>query len=280
MARHEPAAAADAAHRHPAPGRADHDAAAPLGPPLDDGPAGGFSAGCRYRQGMSGAAPGAATSAITLDVFSDVVCPWCWLGHARLRTALAEEPPGSVEVRWHAFQLDPSVPPEGAGYAEHFASRFPPEAMRAGHERLRELGAAEGLEYHFERITRAANTILAHRAIKVAGVVGAEAEAVSALFEAYFRDGRDIGDLDTVVDVVSAGADVKPDALRAALEAGAGIPEVEADLELARRLRIEGVPYFLAAGRVAVSGAHEPEVLRQLIASGRERAAAEPQRQD
>jgi predicted DsbA family dithiol-disulfide isomerase len=221
---------------------------------------------------MTGATAGTAT-AITLDVFSDVVCPWCWLGHARLQRALSEEPPGSVQVRWHAFQLDPSVPPEGADYAEHLGSKFAPEALRAGHDRLRALGEAEGLEYRFERIERAANTILAHRAVKVAGAVGAEQEAISALFAAHFRDGADVGDLDTVVDVVSRGAALKPEALRAALEEGAGIPEVQADLDLARRIGIQGVPYFLAGGRVAVSGAHEPAILRQLIATARERAA-------
>jgi predicted DsbA family dithiol-disulfide isomerase len=165
------------------------------------------------------------------------------------------------------------VPPEGADYAEHLASKFAPEALRAGHDRLRLLGEAEGLDYRFDRIERAANTILAHRAVKVAGAVGAEGDAVSALFAAHFRDGADIGDLDTVVDVVSRGADLRPDALRAALDEGAGIPEVQSDLELGQRIGIQGVPFFLAGGRVAVSGAHEPAVLRELIATARERAA-------
>jgi predicted DsbA family dithiol-disulfide isomerase len=214
-----------------------------------------------------------ALTPITIDVWSDVVCPWCWLGHARLARAVAEEPPGSAEVRHHAFLLDPSVPPEGADYAEHLESKFAPEALTAGHDRLRALGEAEGLEYRFDRIERAANTVLAHRAIKVAGAVGAENEAIGALFAAHFRDGEDINQLDTVVDVVAHGADVKPEALRAALEEGAGLPELREDLQLAQRIGIQGVPFFLAGGRVAVSGAHEPEVLRQLIATARERAA-------
>jgi predicted DsbA family dithiol-disulfide isomerase len=202
---------------------------------------------------------------VTLDVWSDMVCPWCFIGKRRLAAALEQEEPGSVEVRWHAFQLQPDIPLEGADAAPYFNAKFGgPERVAEMHQRVTDIAAADGLEFHMERQKRAPNTLLAHRAVKLAADPAA---AVEALFTAHFVDGEDIGDRDTILRLV-------PDLDPAALDRGDGAEAVAEDLRMAGEIGINGVPFFVGAMRVAVSGAQDPEVLRQLLAEARERAAA------
>lgn len=204
-------------------------------------------------------------AAITVDVWSDLVCPWCYIGKSRLERALAEEPPGSVEVRWHAFQLDPSIPAEGADAEAYHRSRFGDlTRVREMRERVREVAAQDGLDLRFDLQKRAPNTLLAHRATKIAPDPDA---AIQTLFAAHFEQGEDIGDRDTILRLL-------PDVDPAALDRGDAGDLVAADLELARRIGITGVPFFVAGMRVAVSGAQPPEVLRQFLAEGRARAEA------
>jgi predicted DsbA family dithiol-disulfide isomerase len=202
---------------------------------------------------------------VTLDVWSDMVCPWCFIGKRRLAAALEQEEPGSVEVRWHAFQLQPDIPLEGADAAPYFNAKFGgPERVAEMHQRVTDIAAADGLEFHMERQKRAPNTLLAHRAVKLAADPAA---AVEALFTAHFVDGEDIGDRDTILRLI-------PDLDPAALDRGDGAEAVAEDLRMAGEIGINGVPFFVGAMRVAVSGAQDPEVLRQLLAEARERAAA------
>lgn len=202
---------------------------------------------------------------VTLDVWSDMVCPWCFIGKRRLAAALEQEEPGSVEVRWHAFQLQPDIPLEGADAEPYFNAKFGgPERVAEMHQRVTDIAAADGLEFHMERQKRAPNTLLAHRAVKLAADPAA---AVEALFTAHFVDGEDIGDRDTILRLV-------PDVDPAALDRGDGAEAVAEDLRMAGEIGINGVPFFVGAMRVAVSGAQDAEVLRQLLAEARERAAA------
>lgn len=202
---------------------------------------------------------------VTLDVWSDMVCPWCFIGKRRLAAALEQEEPGSVEVRWHAFQLQPDIPLEGADAEPYFNAKFGgPERVAEMHQRVTDIAAADGLEFHMERQKRAPNTLIAHRAVKLAADPAA---AVEALFTAHFVDGEDIGDRDTILRLV-------PDLDPAALDRGDGAEAVAEDLRMAGEIGINGVPFFVGAMRVAVSGAQDPEVLRQLLAEARERAAA------
>lgn len=201
----------------------------------------------------------------TLDVWSDLVCPWCFIGKRRLERALADEQPGSVDVRWHAFQLAPDVPPEGLDAERYFTSKFGSiERVREMHAHVSQIAAADGLQFRLELQTRAANTLLAHRATKIAPDPTA---AIEALFSAYFERGEDIGDRDTIVRLL-------PDLDAAALDRGDAADLVAEDLRMAQEIGISGVPFFVAGMRVAVSGAQEPQILRQLIAEGRARAAA------
>lgn len=203
--------------------------------------------------------------AVTLDVWSDIVCPWCLIGRRRLATALAAEPPGSVVVRWHAFQLQPDLPVEGVEADAYFAAKFGgPERVREIQARVAGEAAKEGLELRFDLQRRAPNTLLAHRALKLAPDPEA---ALDALFSAHFERGLDVGDRDTVLALVD-GIDA------AALDRGDGAEAVAQDIEVAREIGVTGVPFFVAGARAALSGAHEPALLRKLLEAGREPTAA------
>jgi predicted DsbA family dithiol-disulfide isomerase len=217
-----------------------------------------------------------ATSAIAVDVWADVACPWCYLGHHRLRQAIAAEPPGSVEVRPRAFELQPDLPPEGMATEDFYPRRFGSvEAMREAFERVTSEAATSGLELRFDRMTRAPNTRLGHRLIAIAAHRGRGLDALEALFRGHFREGADIADLAQAAEIV-AGAVPELDAtdLCRAIDAGEGDEEVSAEESVAARMGITGVPFFLAGRSVALSGAHDTETLGQLVAAGRQAVAA------
>jgi predicted DsbA family dithiol-disulfide isomerase len=214
-----------------------------------------------------------AATAIPVDMWADVSCPWCFIGHHRLRQALAGEPPGSVEVRPRAFELQPDLPPEGMATEDFYPRRFGSvEAMREAFERVTTEAASSDLELRFDRMTRAPNTRLAHRLVKIAATHGAAADALDALFRAHFQEGADVADLTQAAEIV-AGAVPALDAtaLCRAIDEGEGDEEVSAEEAVAARMGITGVPFFLAGRSVALSGAHDTETLSQLVAAGRQR---------
>jgi predicted DsbA family dithiol-disulfide isomerase len=215
-----------------------------------------------------------ATSPLPVDVWADIACPWCYIGHHRLRQAIAEEPPGSVEVHPRAFELQPDLPPEGMATEDFYPRKYGSvEAMAEAFERAAAEAARSGLELRFDRMRRAPNTRLAHRLVALAGRHGRAADALHALFAGHFRDGADVADRDQAIALVTAAAPgLDADALRAQLDAGEGEPEVAAEEGLAARMGLSGVPFFLAGRAVALSGAHEPEVLRELLQAARQRA--------
>jgi predicted DsbA family dithiol-disulfide isomerase len=216
------------------------------------------------------------TTAISLDVWADIACPWCFLGHHRLRQALADEPPGSVEVRPRAFELQPDLPPEGMAVEDFYPRRFgSAEAMREAFERVAAEAASSGLELRFDRMARAPNTRLAHRLVVLAGRHGRAYDALLALFRGHFQEGADVADLAQAAAIVSGVVpELEADDLCAAVDEGEGAAEVDAEEGLAARMEITGVPFFLAARSVALSGAHDADTMRELIAAGRQAAAA------
>ena len=218
----------------------------------------------------------ATAAPLPVEVWADVACPWCWMGHARLWAALADEPPGSVEVRPRAFELQPGLPPEGMAVEDFYPRRFgSAEAMRDAFVRAATEARRAGLEIRYDRMRRAPNTRLAHRGVALAAREGHALAALDGLFTAHFHDGEDVADIDVVVDrAAGAAPGLDREALRAALEAGEGEREVAADEAEAARLGVTGVPFFLAGGVVALSGAHEPELMRKLVAAARQRLAA------
>ncbi|MFD7508434.1 DsbA family oxidoreductase [Streptomyces sp. NPDC059853] len=192
-----------------------------------------------------------------IDVWSDVVCPWCFIGKRRLESALARyEHVGEVEVRWHSFQLDPTHP---AGLREPTAAMLvrkkglAPEQVREMQQRVTELAAAEGLRYDLDR-SISVNTLDAHRLLQLADRGGLGGAAHERLLTAHLCEGETVDDLDTLVRLgVEAGLDEAE--TRRALESGAYADEVAADVAEARRIGVSGVPFFVLDGTYGVSGA-------------------------
>jgi predicted DsbA family dithiol-disulfide isomerase len=197
-----------------------------------------------------------------IDIVSDVACPWCYIGKRRLERALARRPGLAVTRSWRAFQLNPGLPLEGVPQALYLAAKFG-GAREAGrvHAGLSAAGRGEGIDFNFERIARAPNTLQAHRLIRFAG---ADDALVEALFHAYFLEGRDLGDVDTLAAIaVRTGFDGA--AVRRYLAGEAGIEDVRAEDHWARRLGIHAVPCFVFDRGYAISGAQEPEVFLSLF---------------
>lgn len=198
---------------------------------------------------------------VELDIWSDLVCPWCFIGRRRLQAALEKEETGTVQVRWRAFQLAPDLPPEGVEAEEYFAAKFGgPERIKELHDGVAAVAADDGLELRFDLQKRSPNTRLAHRAVKLAPDPDA---AVETLFSAHFLEGEDIADRETVLRLL-------PEVDAARLDAGDADSEVDEDLALAQRIGITGVPFFAANMRIAASGAQPAEALNQLIAQATE----------
>ena len=194
---------------------------------------------------------------VTVDVWSDLVCPWCFIGRRRLQAALENEPPDTVEVRWRAFQLAPDLPPEGVDSKTYYEQKFGgPERVKQLHDQVAAVAVEEGLELRFDLQKRAPNTRLAHRAVKLSPDPDA---AVETLFRAHFLEGEDIADRETLLRLL-------PDLDPARLDSDEAQTEVDEDLILAHRIGITGVPFFVADMRVAAAGAQPAPLLNRLIA--------------
>ncbi len=200
-----------------------------------------------------------------IDVVSDTICPWCFIGKRRLARALIQRPDIEFDVHWRAFRLDPTVPPEGVERKAYLRAKFGDgERPKAMSEAIRAAGESEDIAFAFDRILKTPNTLDAHRLIRWAGGAGLQDEAVEALFKAYFEDGRDIGDIDVLVDIAEqAGMDT---ALVAdLLEDGADREIIVREDEMAHKMGISGVPTFIFANKYSVSGAHDAETLLDVI---------------
>ncbi len=136
-----------------------------------------------------------------LDIFSDTICPWCFIGKRRLERALAERPQPGLTVRWRAFQLNPDMPAEGMARSDYMAHKFGGAAnARSVYAQVEAAGDSEGIPFAFERMTRTPNTIDSHRLIRFADTKDREDQVVQALFDAYFLNAEDIGDRDVLVE--------------------------------------------------------------------------------
>ncbi len=200
-----------------------------------------------------------------IDIFSDTICPWCFIGKRRLERALAERPQPDLTIHWRAFQLNPDMPAEGMDRQRYLEVKFGGEAnAKAVYDNVRAAGETEGIDFAFEAMTRTPNTVASHRLIRHAGESGQQDPVVQALFDAYFLRGEDIGDLDVLTAAAATGG-LDGAAARAFLETDAEAEAVRAEDRAARQAGISGVPCFIFAGRHALAGAHPPEVLHQLF---------------
>ena len=200
-----------------------------------------------------------------IDLFSDTVCPWCRIGKRHLELALADWEGEPVTVRYRSFFLDPDAPAEGRDFRSHMSAkgggRVPLEQFFAA---PRDRGAAVGLTFNFEDIDKAPNTMLSHRLAYLAPD-DKRGAVLDAIYAAYFEDGRDIGDVDVLVDIAQAcGLDGA--AIREALAGDEGAAEVLTDVAFARQAGISGVPFFIFNDKYAFSGAQPPEMIGRVLA--------------
>ena len=209
---------------------------------------------------------------LAVDVISDVICPWCYIGKKRLEKAIAAfEGQQQVRVRWLPFQLNPTMPKEGISRKEYRIRKF------GSWERSLELdakvvavGETEGIHFAFDRIERTPNTVDAHRLIWLADQQGCQDAVVEALFRAYFTEGRDISNRQTLIDVV-AEAGLERQLAEAMLNSEEGMDAIKEAEELSRRHRVDGVPFFIINNEITLSGAQQPDAFldafRQAIGS-------------
>jgi predicted DsbA family dithiol-disulfide isomerase len=204
---------------------------------------------------------------ITIDVVSDVVCPWCFLGRKRLENALAMLPEVEAEIRWRPFQLDPTLPPQGKDRGAYMREKFGNGSkIDDVHKQLTGLGDENGIVFDFEAITRAPNTLDAHRVIHWAAQAAPDTQnkLVGTLFSLYFEQGQDIGDHEVLVD---AAASVGMDAAVVArlLESDADKATIREEIDTANRIGVRGVPCFIIDQKYAVMGAQTADVLADAI---------------
>ena len=203
---------------------------------------------------------------IKLDIMSDPICPWCFIGKAYLDKALAEHPNHPFQIEWHPFQLNPDMPANGMGRRDYLEGKFcgKDAAVRA-YAPVVESAKTAGVSIDFEGMKRTPNTINAHRLIHWAGIEGRQTAAVSALFKAYFTDARDIGDVEVLADIADS---VEMDAavVTRLLGTDEDLKAIRDRDAHSRKMGISSVPTFIIANQHAVPGAQPPELWAQVIA--------------
>ncbi len=208
-----------------------------------------------------------------VEIWSDVVCPWCYIGKRRFEAALAEFPHrDQVEVEWKAFELDPTAASAPAGtpagdreYATRLAEKYGTDVDSAQQmiDTMTAQAAVEGLDFRFDRAVRA-NTVDAHQVIHLAGLRGIQDAVKERLLKAYFTEGEAVGDRDTLVRL-AAEAGLDADEVRGALDENRYVGAVRADEAEAQAIGIRGVPFFVVDRKYGVSGAQPAEVLREVL---------------
>lgn len=202
--------------------------------------------------------------ALQIDVISDVVCPWCFIGKRKLERALelyrernpdAEAP----NVVWHPFQLNPDLPESGVDRAEYLERKFGGRA-KGIYERVTAVGAQVGIPFAFDKVVRQPNTVAAHGLIALARDLGRQDELVEALFHAYFIDGSDLTSNETLSEI-ACGAGLAREDVEQCLASSEAREHVRGEDRQARGIGVDGVPFFIFNHRYAVSGAQEPEAL-------------------
>ena len=215
------------------------------------------------------------TDPIKLDIMSDPICPWCYIGKTYLDRALLDHPNHPFAIEWHPFQLNPDMPAGGMDRRAYLEGKFggKEEAVRA-YAPVVEHAKAAGLDINFEGMTRTPNTLDAHRLIHWAGIEGRQTAAVSALFKAYFAEARDIGDHEVLADIADA-IEMDASVVTRLLQSDADRADIAARDAHSREMGINSVPTFIVGGQHAVPGAQPPELWAKVIAeiSGQSQAS-------
>ncbi|MBO0141878.1 DsbA family oxidoreductase [Agrobacterium sp. Ap1] len=201
---------------------------------------------------------------VTIDLVSDVVCPWCYLGKARLELAIAEvRGEVGIDMNWRPYRLNPDIPPEGVDQKAYLEAKLGgAEAVARGHEMLTKLGLEVGIRYNFEAIKIGPNTLDAHRLIHWASLESREIQdrVVTALFKANFEDGRNVGD-HTVLAEIAESCSMNRKLIENLLASDADKDLILGEIDAAQKMGVNGVPFFIMDGQYAISGAQTPDVL-------------------
>ena len=213
-----------------------------------------------------------------IDVISDTVCPWCFIGKRRLQQAMDQRPHIAFDVKWRPYQLDATVPKAGMDRQAYMRMKFGDDPMRIVdmHKLIAAEGEKDGIAFDFAAIARRPNTLDSHRLVRWAEAVGVQDDVVERLFIAYFENGEDIGDVRILADIADMcgmdGVDVA-----AMLESDTDLAMVTREDGIAREMGVNGVPAMIFGGKLAVSGAREPQVLLSVIDRVTEMAQGAPQ---
>lgn len=202
---------------------------------------------------------------VVIDVVSDVVCPWCYLGKRRLEAALKLRPDVEAEIHWRPYFLNPHVPREGMARTDYLSRKFgSDERFRPAHERLSKLGKEEGVEFHFEKIQRQPNTLDVHRVIHWAEEAGKGSAIVENIFNAFFTKGADLTDNEGLINAAAAGG-LNAEDVRRDIASDRDLEFIQKAAASAADGGISGVPFFILNSRFAVAGAQTPDQLAQAI---------------
>ena len=205
------------------------------------------------------------SEAIKLDIMSDPICPWCYIGKAHLDRALESEPDHPFAIEWHPFQLNPDMPATGMDRRAYLEGKFGGKAGAIkAYAPVVEHAEKAGLKINFEAMQRPPNTLNAHRLIHWAGIEGRQTAAVSALFKAYFVDARDIGDTEVLSDIADA-IEMDASLVSRLLATDADVRDIRDRDAHSRKMGISSVPTFIVAGRHAVPGAQPPELWKKVL---------------
>lgn len=202
---------------------------------------------------------------IQIDLFSDVICPWCFIGKRRLERALKIRSNPRVDINWRAFQLNPDMPKNGIAREQYIEAKFGgPERAQGIYDNIRRVGETEGLEFRFDKIKRTPNTILAHRLIAWSKHLKISDLVVESLFKAYFFEGLDIGSIETLIELLEE-LEINTEAFKSYIKTDNGLDEVSNETRFAYEHGITGVPCFIFDKKYSVSGAQEPEAFFPLF---------------
>jgi predicted DsbA family dithiol-disulfide isomerase len=216
-------------------------------------------------QGLAGSPGLRYRNVMRIEIVSDVICPWCFIGKRRLEKAMAQRPDITFEIGWRPFQLNPDMPREGADRKSYLEAKFGgPERAKEIYARVTAEGAKEGIAFNFDGIKRTPNTLAAHSLLRWALKAGVQSELKERLLNFYFLQGRDIGDHQVLADAANLEG-MDGTLVKQLLDEGRDADVVEAEDRMARELGINGVPFFIFEGKYGVSGAQPPEALLQVI---------------
>jgi predicted DsbA family dithiol-disulfide isomerase len=205
------------------------------------------------------------TKPLSVDVVSDVVCPWCYIGKRKLQEALLARTDILPEIRWRPFFLDPTVPAEGKSREDYIVGKFGSlERIKPAQARMNAIGSDLGIDFRFDAIERQPNTLDAHRMIGWASEAGRGDAMVEELFAAFFTEGADLTRQETLIGI-GARAGMKREAIAEALQSDRDVEQVRRQAQAASASGIGGVPFFVFGGKIALSGAQDPEVLSSAI---------------